>query len=751
MATPAPASRFPRLSVQTKVLVPVLAFLALLPAITLWIVDDHISQQVQVDSRQTLATADTVFLKSLDIRAGDLLARYRNEAGNPNFRALTLKQDARTTINAYLGDVLEKFSGDEIALFFNGQGDLLSSARKDTTSSALDFERAVANLVRGALMGELGSGSVSLNGKVYLVVAVPVFVSENSPLQGVLVVGSRLGESTVQEFKALTNTEILLIADTKQVAATTIQSPDVDAAVIQQAANAAPHAVVPVTVNSEHFLAMAGAYGNGGNQPGFRYLLLSSYEQRMRSLADTRRTLVGVSLLGILISGAVVWVLVRRVIQPLRELRDTAEAVGRGDFSRRVERFSDDECGDLALTFNQMTTNLQSSRAELEKAVVTLKGTQAQLVQSEKLSAVGQFVAGVAHELNNPLTAVIGFSDLLTQISTDAKMRPHLELIAKSAHRCHKIVQSLLSFARQHAPERKLVKLNGVIDEVLEIMAYDLRTSNIKVVTDYAPALPVILADAHQLQQVFVNILSNARQALQAFRQEGQISVRTRVAGGFVRIEFEDNGPGIRPENLSKIFDPFFTTKPVGQGTGLGLSLSYGLIQEHGGKITAQSEVGRGTTFIIELPVASENKAVVHTQDSGAPFPRAPRSVGNGRSVLVVDDEEWIRELTQALLEQDGYTVETAGGGEGALEALRRKNFDVIVTDWKMPGLNGLQLYERIATANPAAARRVLFMSGDLINDAFTDFLNRHGKTCLPKPFQIDEFRAVVAKVLNGN
>jgi len=189
----------------------------------------------------------------------------------------------------------------------------------------------------------------------------------------------------------------------------------------------------------------------------------------------------------------------------------------------------------------------------------------------------------------------------------------------------------------------------------------------------------------------------------------------------------------------------------VGQGTGLGLSLSYGLIQEHGGKITAQSEVGRGTTFIIELPVASENKAVVHTQDSGAPFPRAPRSVGNGRSVLVVDDEEWIRELTQALLEQDGYTVETAGGGEGALEALRRKNFDVIVTDWKMPGLNGLQLYERIATANPAAARRVLFMSGDLINDAFTDFLNRHGKTCLPKPFQIDEFRAVVAKVLNGN
>ncbi len=750
MATSA-AGRIPRLSVQTKVLIPVLAFLVLLPAITLWIVDDHITQQVQVDSRQTLATADTVFLKSLEIRADDLLARYRNEANNPNFRALTLKQDARATINAYLGDLLEKFSGDEVALYFNRQGELLSSARKDTTSAAQDFERAVTNLVRPALTGELGSGSVSLNGKVYLVVAVPVFVSENSPLQGVLVVGSRLGESTVQEFKALTNTEILLISDAKQVAATTIQSPDLDAAVIREATFTGAHAVLPVTVNAEHFLAMAGTYGNGGSQPGFRYVLLSSYEQRMRSLADTRRTLVGVSLLGILLSGAVVWLLVRRVIHPLRELRDTAEAVGRGDFSRRVERFSDDECGDLAQTFNRMTENLQSSRAELEKAVVTLKGTQAQLVQSEKLSAVGQFVAGVAHELNNPLTAVIGFADLLTQVSTDTKTRPHLELIAKSAHRCHKIVQSLLSFARQHAPERKLVKPNGVIDEVLEIMAYDLRTSNIKVVTEFAPSLPVILADGHQLQQVFVNILSNARQALQTFRQEGQITVRTRVAGGFVRIEFEDNGPGIRPENLSKIFDPFFTTKPVGQGTGLGLSLSYGIIQEHGGRITAQSEVGRGTTFVIELPIAPENKGVLHQQDSGAPFPRAARASGTGRSVLVVDDEEWIRELTQALLEQDGYVVEAVGGGEGALEALRRRNFDVIVTDWKMPGLNGLQLYERLATSDPAAARRVLFMSGDVINDVFDDFLNRHGKTCLSKPFQIDEFRAAVAKVLAGN
>ncbi len=328
------------------------------------------------------------------------------------------------------------------------------------------------------------------------------------------------------------------------------------------------------------------------------------------------RTLVGVSVIGVLLSATVIWFFVRRFIRPLRELRDTAEAVGRGDFSRKVGRFSNDECGDLADAFNRMTSNLQSSRAELEKAVEILKATQAQLIQSEKLSAVGQFVAGVAHELNNPLAAVIGFSDLLCQTGADEKVRPHLELIAKSAHRCHKIVQNLLGFARQHPPERSLVQINGTIDEVLEIMAYEFRTSNITIVRELKDDMPVIMADPHQLQQVFVNILSNGRQAVEAFRPDGQITVRTRVEGRFVRIEFSDNGPGIRPENLSRIFDPFFTTKPVGKGTGLGLSLSYGMIQEHGGRISVRSELGHGATFEIDLPVAEE------AADRGRDLPR---------------------------------------------------------------------------------------------------------------------------------
>lgn len=748
----AEATRKARTSFQTKVLVPVLAILVLVPAVTVFIVNQHLDKEMQVQAQQTLMTARAVFRRSIENQQHDLVARFRNVVNEVSYQAIAelanrpVGEDAKAAQQT-IEDTLSRRLGEsgpetEAMMLVAVRDGKTFGATQGGTTKLEDFAKAAEPVTARALRGQAAALAVGLGSADYHVVSVPVRLPQrNDELVAALTVVVRITESALQDLKALPRTEAVLVSD-GAVAVTTLRNPDTVAGLLPTSwPGHDTENTQRVEIDGEHFLAAAAAYD------GVHYLLLSSYEQPLRALEATRRTLIGVSFAGIVLGAIVVGFFLRRITQPLRELRDMAGAVGRGDFSKKIERFSNDECGELAEEFNHMTSNLQTSRAELERTVSTLKNTQAQLIQSEKLSAVGQFVAGVAHELNNPLTTVIGFAEFLSSEATD-KNRRHLDLIAKSAHRCHKIVQSLLSFARQHAPERKMVGVKGLIEDVLEIMAYDLRTSNIKVQTEFAEGLPSLMVDPHQVQQVFVNILGNARQAIEPFRRDGEIIVRTREAEGFVRIEFQDNGPGIRPENLSRIFDPFFTTKPVGKGTGLGLSLSYGIIQEHGGRITAKSEVGQGALFVIELPVPAKEKPAAIRADTASPFAHLKESSGVGKSVLVVDDETWILELTEELLRTEGYEVEAVDSGDKALTRLRERKFDVVVCDWKMPGLNGMHVYEQLLANDAAIAARMIFMTGDVINDTFQEFLAKNSRACLPKPFAIAEFRAVVANAL---
>ena len=731
----------------------VLTLLIVLPAITLWMVDRSISRQTRKDADQALTTARATFIQSLGNRNGSLVSRFRNIVSGAGFVIVLRQRDAKT-MSDHLQTLLQEFADDTaVMVFITPEGKSSSGVRYGSKFSPEEFTRAAVEPVRAALAGEIGLGNLVLGDVPLNVVAIPVTVTEREQA-GVLLVGVRLSETALQQLKP-PQTEIMLLAD-GAVAGSTLRGPATKAAVVDWAAtsavaraNAEGDESQDAPINGEHFLAMTGDYGRTSGSTGFHFILLSSYEQRLDALAVTRLRVLGISVAGIFLSALVVWFFIGRVTRPLRELRDSAEAVGRGDFSRRIDRFSNDEFGELAVTFNQMTTNLQNSRIELERAMQTVKATQEQLIQSEKLSAVGQFVAGVAHELNNPLTAVIGFSELLQTAQVDVKTKGHLERIAKSAHRCHKIVHSLLSFARQETPERKLVDLSTVLEEVLEIMAYDLRTSNVTVVTEFAPELPKIMADPHQLQQVFVNILGNARQAIEPFQREGRIVIRTRSSDGWVTIEFQDNGPGIKPQHLARIFDPFFTTTPAGKGTGLGLSLSYGLIQEHGGRISAQSEPGHGATFLIELPVAA-NPALSALRRSGTPFPFTAAGTPTGKTVLVIDDEQWILDLAGELLRTEGHAVETASSGQQALELMSQQKFDVLVSDWKMPGLNGIRLHEHLLATNPESAKRMLFMTGDVVSDTFQAFLSEHHLACLSKPFAISEFRAAVTRMVNA-
>jgi signal transduction histidine kinase len=502
-----------------------------------------------------------------------------------------------------------------------------------------------------------------------------------------------------------------------------------------------------LVLQGEHFGARAGEFSLAASHGRAGYLLLVSYEEALQALRDEQRFLFACSVLGIFLSSAIVWALVRRVTQPLRQLRDSAEAVGRGDFSQRIQIHSTDELGELASVFNHMTENLQKSLAQLEKTVEVLRTTQAQLVHSEKLSAVGEFVAGVAHELNNPLTSLIGYSELLQSSQVDDSARSSLKRISNSADRCHKIVQSLLSFARQHPPERKLTDVNGLVDSVVDILIYELRTSNIQVIKELSPNLPRLLLDPHQVQQVFLNIINNARQAVEAYRPHGSIRISTGSTGQRVWIRFQDDGPGISAENLAKIFNPFFTTKPVGKGTGLGLSLSYGIIQEHGGSIRAESKLGQGTVFIIELPLTADAGS---TAPDAAAAASAPLPSGRGKSVLVVDDEPDILELIRQTLEKRGYKIQTASDGRVALDHLSRNKYDLIISDWKMPGVNGQQLYQSLLQNDPNSARRMIFMTGDVLSEKTEQYLSEQGKTCLTKPFSLVEFQRIVGKAFEN-
>jgi two-component system, NtrC family, sensor kinase len=737
-------------SFRTKVLVPVIGCMVGLVAVTVFVVNRHVTRQFEAQARETLATADAEFRNLLQNRSDDLLLRFRNLPNEPRYRAALQLGDA-PTLHQPLVDLLGE-QGADIVFYATTSRKVLAAEKSNPAIPTTDFETAASRAMQQALAGQETVDTVCAGGRLYNVVSIPVYVDRE--LIGALTFGLEIGDAEAQKFSRLTHSQIALLAGGRVIASTLLDA-DANAQFMNLFANSPSsngagdsHGdLKQIILNPQHYFGMAGRFESLSGDKTLGYVLLSSYEQSLRALQATQQVLLGVSLCAVSLGAAVVWLLVSRVTRPLRELHDSVEAVGRGDFTRRVPVRSRDECGELATVFNQMTGNLQSSRAELEKTVETLKTTQAQLIQSEKLSAVGEFVAGVTHELNNPLATVMGFSELLQKADVGEEHRRHLDMVFKSAQRCQKIVQSLLSFARRRQPERKPVFVNALVEAVLEIVSYPLRTGNIEVIKQFAPRLPLVLADAHQIQQVLLNIINNARQAMEAHQPRGQIKIITDVHEPNVRITIRDNGPGIPEKNLRRIFDPFFTTKEVGKGTGLGLSLCYGIIKEHGGSITPLSRPGEGATFIIELPITHDVVA------SGEPAPAAetnkpnPRE-GVGRRVLVIDDEEAILQMISEDLHGSGYQVDTALDGESGLRRLRQNHYDATLCDWKMPGLNGRQVYEQLRATNPVLCRRLIFITGDVINEPMRQFLEREQRPCLAKPFTFAEFHATLKAVL---
>jgi signal transduction histidine kinase len=248
---------------------------------------------------------------------------------------------------------------------------------------------------------------------------------------------------------------------------------------------------------------------------------------------------------------------------------------------------------------------------ERKRAEEQRKRMEEQLRLASRLAAVGELAAGVGHELNNPIAAIQGFAQFLAaRKDLDETTRKDLDTIYRESQRAAKITRNLLSFARRHEPEKHLISINEAIEKTLELQAHPMKVNNIELVVELAPDLPKTLADFHQMQQVFINIINNAEQAMVEAHGKGRLVVKTQMVGSMIRISFADNGPGVSEENIKRIFDPFFTTKEVGKGTGLGLSICYGLVEAHGGRIYARSKLGQGATFVVEIPIVFEDRLV---------------------------------------------------------------------------------------------------------------------------------------------
>jgi len=377
---------------------------------------------------------------------------------------------------------------------------------------------------------------------------------------------------------------------------------------------------------------------------------------------------------------------------------------------------------------------------ERKKSEAKERLLQEELEQSDRLKSLGQTLAGVAHELNNPLTGIIGFCELLLHdraVQNQPRLRQDIDEIFQQSQRCRRIIRDISTFARRHKPSKNFIDINRLVRESLRLEAYQFRTQNIKIQTHLAHHLPHTMADTHQLQQVFLNLFINAFHAMKSHSLSGTLTIHTRLHNGYIRLEIQDSGPGIPQEDIKKIFEPFFTTKEVGKGTGLGLSICYGIIHEHGGRIWAESPPRQGAKFIVELPILKAPPTASHQAgDTSKPLP-------SGMNVLIIDDEEVLHSVIKRMCERIGVQVTSARDGKAAKKKLEHHRFDAVLCDVNMPGMDGRQLYEWVRKNRPEMLSRWVFITGSITTETH-DFLKQTRLPSIKKPFQLRMLKKIL-------
>jgi signal transduction histidine kinase/ActR/RegA family two-component response regulator len=368
-----------------------------------------------------------------------------------------------------------------------------------------------------------------------------------------------------------------------------------------------------------------------------------------------------------------------------------------------------------------------------------------QVVHLEKMAAIGRLVSGVAHELNNPLAGILGYAQLASRCELDPSVRRMVEVILNQAERAGKIVQNFLSLAAKTEPKHVAFDLNDTVRNVMQLREYQENVENITITADLSEDLPYAWGDPHQLEQVFLNLIVNAEDAIaDVQRRPGLIHIKTSSESGRLQVAISDNGSGIHARDMARIFDPFFTTKDRYRGTGLGLSICAEIVKDHGGELYAWSTYGAGSTFTLELPVRHEIEP-----EEVQPVRSSEGQCLRGKQILVIDDEIHITELIFDVLARQGARIDVANSGIEALEQIKKKNYDVIICDQRMPGVSGQRLYRLVELLNPDLRYRFLFVTGDVVSAETKRFFTQAGVQYIRKPFRIQELVDAIEGLLS--
>ena len=484
-----------------------------------------------------------------------------------------------------------------------------------------------------------------------------------------------------------------------------------------------------------------------------------STNRLIREIDKTRKLILIFTIITILIGVTATTILTRYFTRPIFTLLDVTRKVAHGDFSGEIAVTSSDEIGTLTRSFNSMIGSLKKYRdrveeysrtledkvklqtTDLRRSLKELRSSQESLIRSEKFAAVGELLTGITHEINNKLAPILGYTELLQLHPMEEESKDMLKVIEKSALSAKSIIDSLLTFARPKKLKKNYQDINQLLKQTIDLLSYKLNASGVKLIIDLDPDLPCTMADGNQISQVFLNIINNAQQAMEESSWK-ELRIISWREGENEIFKFTDTGPGVTDEVRKRIFDPFFSTKRPGKGSGLGMSVSYQIINNHGGEIRVENKEDWGASFTIRLPIEAGE---IETQ---TPRPEIPRSQKEFGKILAVDDERDTVSFISSALSNE-FQIEIATDGNTALDKLRNNTYNCILMDLRMAPPDGKAIYNWLRENQPREEKKIIFMTGDTFEPNTREFIRRTGNLLLLKPFQIRELRERISEQLS--